>query len=457
MPTANINRRELLDLVWGPRSDGLRDASGVEPSIRAAQEMTVTWREEDVFPGGTLPRVIAMPPEAHQEFLAWAYTYLAILRPLTAYVRLLDPGMASELMERSGTPALGQLREAFVALIIGECATRLGPGPDFPHQLTSNACANSHSFALARAIALGFEQQVDNVSATWSSARDLTRQPELDLGDLETSLQVLSGLRDRRPKSRPSMSPELPLLERACWEIVSAGDIKEETWSALTSPWASLHKIRGQMIESRENRIRAFDRAWTSIAEISRANPTLASFVSGYLGSRIAPGELDHVSVIARTLEAAPGALLWFGLCSGLRSDGQILGFAGGLGCRILRDLEQASHVLDRPRCDVAISELEVLLNRDKPLTDFRAGSNGLLTVELAPGVITTVRWPRPMDAQAELFERRDTSIETQDLIKDLSLALDRVDSIRRRLERTVDLGTRALRERTDPKSKRRY
>jgi hypothetical protein len=193
-----------------------------------------------------------------------------------------------------------------------------------------------------------------------------------------------------------------------------------------------------------------------TITEIARAKPTLANFISGYLGSRIAPGELDHVGVVARTLKDAPSALLWFGLCSGLRSDGQVLTFAGGLGRRILRDLEQTDNALDRPRCDVAIGELEVLLNQEKPRTDFRTESNGSLSVELIPGVTTTVRWPRPPDAQADLFERRDLPFEARDLLKDLSVALERVDYLRRRLERTIDLGSGPPDDRTIQKPKRR-
>ncbi|MEK7992987.1 MAG: hypothetical protein AAB403_04195 [Planctomycetota bacterium] len=459
MPTTIMNRRELLDLVWGRHRHGVQDSSEIEPAAQAGQEMTVIWREEDVSPGGTLPRVITMLREAHSEFLAWAYTYLAVLRPFTAFIRLLEPAMASELLQRSRVQDLGRLREAFVALIIGETVTHLGLRQDFLQHLTPNACANSRSYALARAVALGFEQQIEEVSSAWCSVRDLTkqRQREHNLGDLKTAFQVLSGCRERQATASTSMPLDLGLFERACREIADAGDIKDETWSDLTGSWASLFKIRGQMVESRESRVRAFDKAWTTIAEISQANPTLASFISGYLGSRIAPGELEHAGVVARTLEAAPGALLWFGVCSGLRSDGQVLAFSGGLGRRILRDLEQASHVLDRPRCDLAIAELEVLLNRDKPLTDFRAGSNSSLTVELTPGVTTTVRWPRPSDTQADLFERRDISSETRDLVRDLSVALERVDYLRKRLERAVDLDIGTPRGRSDQKPRKRW
>jgi hypothetical protein len=458
MHTAIMNRRELLDLLVGRHQKNMQNSLSLEPVAEAGREMKVIWREEEIPPEGVLPRVITLPREAHREFLAWAYTYLAVLRPFTAFIRLLDPARAEELLYRNRVQDLGRLREAFVALIIAESAGYLELRPDFAQQLTPSACANSHTCALARGVVLGFEDPVEEVSSAWCSVRDLTKQrhPAYDLGDLKTTFQVLMGCRKRQSATRASVPLELPLFEQACREIADAGDISDETWSDLTGPWASLVGIRRQMMESRENRVRAFDKAWTTVAEIGRAKPTLASFISGYLGSRIAPGELDHVGVVARTLKGAPSALLWFGLCSGLRSNGQVLAFAGGLGRRILRDLEQADNALDRPRCDLAIGELEVLLNQEKPLTDFRTGSNGLLSVELVPGVATAVRWPRRSDTQADLFERRDPCFEARDLLNDLSAALGRVDDVRRRLDRAIDLGIAPPENRTNRNPKKR-
>jgi hypothetical protein len=327
-------------------------------------------------------------------------------------------------------------------------------------QLTPNACANSHSYALARAVALGSEDLTEEVSSAWSSVRSLTRQRqwEHNLDDLRTAFRVLLSCRGQRSTLVNSYPPVLPLLERACREIGEAGDIKDETWSELTGHRASLSELRGRMADSRENRVRAFDNAWITIAGLSQGDPTLASFLCGYLGSRIAPGELDHAAVVAKTLEAAPGALLWFGVCSGIRSDGQVLAFSKGLGQRILRDLEQASHVLDKPRCDLAIVELQVLFDREMPLAEFRTGGIGSLTVELMPGVTTSVRWPAELNEQGDLFERRGALFETRDLVKEMSMALARVDYVRARLERAVDLGRGSgSRGTTEPKRKKGY
>jgi hypothetical protein len=459
MRTTTMNRRELLDLIAGRRREGVQGGLEIEPTAEAKQEVTALWLEEELSPEGILPRALVMPKEAHRDFLAWTYTYLPALRPFTAFIRLLDPSTASELVKRKCVQDLGQFREAFGALIICEAMSYLGKRHELPQQLTPNACANSHSYALARAVALGFERDVEEVSSAWHSVRDLTkqRQWERNQTDIKMAFRVLTRSVDRQSTPSTEGPLELALFERACREIAYAGDIKNETWFDLTGRWASLSEIRMQMQESRESRVRAFEKAWLTIAETSQANPALAGFISGYLGSRIAPGELDHAGVVARTLESAPGALLWFGICSGLRSDGQILAFSGGLGRRILRDLEQANYVLDRPGCDLAITELDVLLNREKSLIDFRTGSSGSLTVELLPGVVTTVRWPSPSDAQADLFEKREVASETRDILRDLSVALEQVDYLRRRLDRTFDLGTGAQRGRSDPKPKRRY
>ena len=115
-------------------------------------------------------------------------------------------------------------------------------------------------------------------------------------------------------------------------------------------------------------------------------------------------------------------------------------GGSDGSGRRVLRDLEHSEDMFGRPRCDVALPELTILLGREKPLMDFRTSSTGTLMVELFPGVHTSIRWQRNSDFQQETFDRRDSSAETRALVRELSSALERVELIRRRLAQQVDL-----------------
>jgi hypothetical protein len=116
-----------------------------------------------------------------------------------------------------------------------------------------------------------------------------------------------------------------------------------------------------QMSQSRENRLRAFEKLAQTLSKQAESKNSLPAFICGYMGSRIAPGELDHLNLLARLTPFAPSSLLWFCLCAGLQSHGQILAFFEGLGRRLLRDVEQNDTILSRPKCDVSLSELVVL------------------------------------------------------------------------------------------------
>jgi hypothetical protein len=98
MPTVAMNRRRLVDLIFGPHATGGQNLLREERVASNGDEMVVTWRDEGTTSGGIIPRAITLPREKHHEFLAWAYTYLAPIRPFTAYVRLFDPTTADFLL-----------------------------------------------------------------------------------------------------------------------------------------------------------------------------------------------------------------------------------------------------------------------------------------------------------------------------------------------------------------------
>lgn len=461
MHSTSLSSRELLDVLsLQHRDDGAQRVLDMESTAKTGQYLTAFWRRDSPSWGNAVPNLITLPKDEQRDFLAWAYTYLPSLRPLTAFIRLLDPTTASKLLEQDSDPNMGNYGEAFIALIICEAMTLLVSRSETLQQLTPNACANSHSYALARTVALGSNDLIEEVSLAWSRVRALTRQRhwEHNLEDLRLAFRVLMGCRGELLGKDSSPSLLERLLERACREIAEKDDINEGTWSELTGQMGHLSAARPRVADSRENRIRTFEHGWATIAGLSQRNPTLASFICGYLGSRIAPGELDHAGVVARTLDSAPAALLWFGVCSGLRSDGQVLAFSKGLGQRVLRDLEQSSQVLDRPKCDLAITELQVLFDREAPLSDFRTGGAGSLMVELIPGVTTSVRWPVEINLSGDLFDRRDPLPEARGLMKELSMALERVEYLQRRLERIIDPEkASASRNRSEPKRKKEY
>jgi hypothetical protein len=427
-------RRELLDVLHGsyPSQLELRDHED------DASRYTIIWDRDE--PDGMLPSAILIPERDQADFLAWAYTYLSSMRPFTAFVRLLDPRFGSQLEKPRQSRSLGRLAESFVGLILGEAFAHLDPRSE-PRQLTPNACANTHTFALTRSVLLGFDQEIDATSRAWYMTRELTKQSVGNIGSKELMAPFAMLLRLAGVLNGSYESPsDMQLVETACREISVDGDIEASTWSRLSAAIPGIEDIRDQMSRSREDRLRAFEKLQIIMAKQSDNNNLLIAFLAGYIGSRIAPGELDHIFLFTRSVQFAPASLLWFTVCAGLQSQGQILTFLDGLGSRILRDLDQYDGILTRPRSDLSVTELRVLFGGNKTLSEFRTSSNGALSVELMPGVTTVVRWSRTMDTQPDLFDRREPLMEARHLLSELNSSLERVDAVRRRLERTLDV-----------------
>jgi hypothetical protein len=442
MYITTASRRELLDIVqrtYPGEVSNLRNGE-TGPDLRDS-ELSLIWRDEMQERSHTLPSLVAIPRDFQKDFFAWTYTYLSSLRPFTAFVRVVDSNLLATIEKGNIVRNLGRLGEAFVALIIGEAAGYVEPRLDI-RQLTSTACANTHSSALTRAVALGFDDHLKEVSASWQLVGELTKQSRrnLDANTLNAPFEVLHELYTDEQHLGNRFSSPLNHVSSACREIVREGDIQKHTWRELTSSFGSISELREQMQESRENRVRTFEKARDWFTTNPQGDPILRGFVCGYLGSRIAPGDLDHLHLVATMSPIAQTAALWFSLCSGLQSRGQILAFGEGLGRRILRDIEQSDDVFGRPRCDLGVNELRILSGREKALIDFKTASSGLLTVELIPCVNTSVRWQRIAEVQSDLFGGRDVTVETRELVRDLSKALDRVEVIRRQLARNVDL-----------------
>lgn len=440
MYTASVSRREFLDILQrsypGTPLSRTRDERDYDLK---GEDLQLVWKDERQCRDYVLPSMVVIPAGGQKDFFAWAFTYLATLRPFTAFIRVVEPSLFQSITRTESQRNLARVSEAFIALIIGEATSYVEPRLDL-RQLTSNACANTHSYALTRATVLGLGEFSEHVSIAWASLGELTRQTRrhFDLASLRAPFQVLFELLTGR--SGPTLTPPNDLVRQACGELLKSGDINDRTWRELSDTLGGLFELRAQMQESRENRVRTLERASEWFADHRRAEPLLSAFVCGYLCSRIAPGDLDHLNLVSRFLPNTPAAMLWFSVCSGLQSHGQVSAFADGLGSRILRDLEQSEDLFGRPRCDIALAELELLSMRDKPLTDFRTSSNGMLTVELIPAVTTSIRWQRTAEVQVDLFERRDSSADVRNLVRELSFALERVEIIRRQLARHADL-----------------
>jgi hypothetical protein len=186
----------------------------------------------------------------------------------------------------------------------------------------------------------------------------------------------------------------------ACREILEQGSIGVGTWSDLVGDSPDLAKAKETMAGTREDAVALFERVTPLLGQVRRRDAKTAGFVCGYLASEIGRGALDYASLVRPLLASYPTALLWYGLCSGLKRSPELYEYAGGLGRRLQRDLLQSDSIFRRPSGDIASAELRMLVDRDKPLVDFKTRSIGYIEVELIPCVNVTLRWhSRPTES----------------------------------------------------------
>ena len=114
------------------------------------------------------------------------------------------------------------------------------------------------------------------------------------------------------------------------------------------------------------------------------------------------------------------------------------------------RELGRPSYWLDRPTCDIALSEMGILLrNREDAGVSIRTIANGVLNAEIFPLISTSIKWQGygedrlgERDAwagnQGMLFDEspglRTAVLELLHKIEESSMSLD---AIRRQVEKT--------------------
>lgn len=456
----SVTRKEFLDVIQTERPVGPGYEVQAEFGLAAlygADELCLIWRED---PGGTrsLPAAVLVKADRRRDFLAWVLTYLPAFRPFTAYFRVVEPSMAERALQRRGPPSLGRLEEACLGLILGEAGTYLEcEGP--PRSLSLTGCASTYSFAMARGLSTGIlDSENDPVSSSWAAARVLTRQQKLKLTteELRGAWAVLLYLRaNGGTAGRAIVGRTPPEIMAACMDLYSTGDIDTSRWASLTQGYPEISRIREDMRGPREERVALLERSMASSFSKKRGDETTMAFLSGYLASMIGPGSMDHLQLLTPYLDTVPTALVWYGLCAGLQAQSSLQNYSGGLGRRVLRDVLRNEHFLDRPHCDIALAELEVLVGSESGALNFRTSHQGQLELELVSCVTTVLRWPSRTDDGEELSRARPQLEEAQLLFAELDEALERVESIREKLVRMFgSLGVpRSGRER---KSRRR-
>jgi hypothetical protein len=408
----SCSREDLLDLFEREGNSEIAAHTFERfTELPIAHFQSIAYWKDDPRQGSSIPTGVVIPSNELRDFIAWVATYVS-LRPFSAYCRIVE-SETIEYFPEMHEPTLGQLENCYLGIILAECA-RKTPTPEGMKRLSPAECEGALSFVLARSIALGPGTLLfGRIEVQWKKARLLIsrRVEPNDTGLILRIFRIAAALN----KSELHGSEDDLILDCAR-DISRVGEIRDDNWIRLTGEHSELRSAFDIQKLRREDRVQ---RIRSLVDSSLPARDPLLSFAIGYLGSAIAPGTFDHYGTMRELESRVAGVLLWYGFCAGLYKKSSLQSFSGGLGRRVVRDLERNDSVHARPYCDIAISELEVLLGADKRF-DFKLGLPGTIEIELAP-CITTFHslQQQPTERTEDVDELlRELDYKLQDLIR---------------------------------------
>ncbi len=364
-----------------------------------------------------LPEVLVCQDGTQNDWAAWITTFAAMIRPFSAYMRLVTYADFQRSAGKSVTSDIGRFAWPAAGLILGEVLGASGLPDKALDTLSATAFASTLSFVMFRtAVVYPDFQEWTKLVGMWESIREVTRQ---------RARPVESG-----SVARVCATAMDALGLRGASKLLTPGDI--EVSEACRSLCRSSHRVSPNLFDfrifgeaervmrgSREDRVVAFEQfLHTSVGTPAR-KPEVMSFMLGYLASRIAPGTIRHSSVLARVADRYPTAVLWYGFCAGFAESDAEMPNTGRTRVvdlpsstrRVVRELIRPEQVLSAPICDIGYLELMALSRTGgDPLESLIKTTQGSVIVELLPGVCTSVsgssRAPAELQGR-ELRERR--------------------------------------------------
>jgi hypothetical protein len=400
-----VERRHFGDLLSAEGMSRLdlklsRDVQSLSAKLNPfSQSVVAVWSQEPRAVG-FLPDLLICKDGEERDWAAWITTFGAKIRPFTAFTRLITRSVFENLVAGERTPSLGHLTWPIAGLILGEVLAASGLPDKSLETMPANACESTLSFAMFRAAAryTSFRQWPQLVES-WEFVRQATRQHQRMI-ESDAVARVCATIMEASDLNKVDalLTSRDRLVLHACYELITSPGSAPASLLVIKQ----FSSIEERMYGPREDRVVAFSEFIRDL-ERGPGDSELTSFMLGYLASRIAPGTIQHSSVLRPLSQRYATALLWYGFCAGFAgpetNTSRII--VGGRRSpldlpasarRVARDLTRPESILGTPTCDIAFLELLALSKTGGDLlSDLIRTTQGTATVELAPGVSTVV------------------------------------------------------------------
>jgi hypothetical protein len=426
--SVKLTRAQVIDL-FSDLSANKSESLKLGPSTKAAplaNECLAVWPNE----GHGWPSTFVVSDDSITEFLAWMTTYARSFTPFTAHFRVMNWSSFQGIEEKPFTGALplnGKRRRlAALALIFGE-AFAAGQRYQKLIQMPLQSFKSTVSFPLNRALHLNLKHsqahQILENALRLQYAGNHTVSPRLH----STLRSIWSILINVDYLLTPSLGSGNPLQDEVVRCLLENGILPEKVLFELAEHNAALVDLfpKGRdILEDRMNNINAL----LARPEFMRLREENRAVVAGYCLSRIAPGTLDHLSLLAELREHSPAMTIWYCFAAGCSDDSHIEIDNMGLGRLLSREISAPEAPFDYPRADISLNEFE-LMSSNNVTPEFPRSLPGSLTVEMYPRVYMVVRTTPPSDQRgpAGISGQEEALSVVQALLNQAQRAIARV------------------------------
>jgi hypothetical protein len=389
--TAELKRKQLPDILRGAEYAIAPISAADIPHLSPRRGTTTAiWRTPNTRSRSPLPQVIIGDDETLEDLFAWSSSYLRGIGPLTAQSRIITPNRLSSALRTRPEGIWWRIAGGAVGVVIGEVlmhARRALPLTE----ITLAACRSTLSFVLMRAAALGARGgELPEVADLWQRLRSYTGQETTVVPSgviAQVAISLASAIFD------PGRAPQSDESNQWFGSFLAHGDISvmAQIENAF-GPWSTESLAKRFIGRTAEERVALLD----EFAPLLSANPARSRIEKAFAVALIAflcrPGFSQQAMLLAPYSAALPECMLWLGAMQAAAPFTETLAGGDGLGWRLARDLFEPDDLFSVPKCDIALSELQVLVRGKSSLKTIKSLIRSRLDVELLPGVSVFVR-----------------------------------------------------------------
>lgn len=430
---ATVSRRELLEVVLSGKKP-VRSHFEQEISLEAAyplnRDVLMVWSEEpNLRP--VLPSLVIVGDNERDAIFAQINSNPGGPSPFTAFCRVLmesEVRLFSRVRKNDGDSAV---IEGLVGVAFCEAMIHAG-GVLHPVDLSPAICKRTVAFAWAKGLANGIPvEALEGLIDNWFEALHLCsgaeRAPGMKLA-VDSAIpifMVATSLYFGMPLNDP--------VGQLCEALIQNDDMAlQKQWRILSNRLKKSISLREIEEFAREERGSYLQFALSALAD---SDDWMSAALCGFLATRVSPGSFEHLEFLMQ--HGGRRIAMWYSFFAALQQPRGVLGFSGGLGSRVVRDISRTESIKERPTADVSLGELRVLARGGMESMARRLSHSNEIEIEILPLLNCSFRFNIKQMKQHDLFDKngleQGPTIQAEPLPQS---PIEQINSIIRSLEK---------------------